>query len=593
MNTLIPDNAILGLALKSISDCVCISDMNRKIIFVNDAFIKMYGYSSGEIIGRPLNILLSEQVLPETVAGIFPATIDGGWCGELIHRRKDGTEFPLNIAISAIRDDQEKPVALMGISKDITETKQMQAKFRTVADLFQKLGTDTSENIKTIVTCACNVIGGAASLYTRLNDNDRYLVVMAGHDLPPDMNIIDSPDGHICYEATIKGLDQTIVLGDLTQTPYMQSDPNVARFGLMSYLGAPVMLRGKTVGSVAVVDLKKRQFHPEEIDLIGILARALSLEEERQDAIRLLETSVFQSPSGILIADAPDVKIRIVNARAMAILTGNDAAKMKAGLNEVKRSWNAFTIDRVPVPIDDLPLSRAIRHGEITENLELILRAENGVEHIVSANAAPVRNADGIITSAVVMFHDITARKQTEQEFRESEVRLRTLINAMPDIVCFKDGDGRWLEANDSDLKLFELEGVEYKGKKDSELAIESEFYRDAFLACEESDEKAWELRGQLRTDETIPCHDGTSKVFDLIKIPTFDDHGKRKGLIVVGRDITERQLAEKTLQHKATELERYNSLMVGRELKMIELKKEINELLIKAGMPEKYMIHE
>jgi hypothetical protein len=46
-------------------------------------------------------------------------------------------------------------------------------------------------------------------------------------------------------------------------------------------------------------------------------------------------------------------------------------------------------------------------------------------------------------------------------------------------------------------------------------------------------------------------------------------------------------------LKKKAEELERFNNLMLGREMKMIELKKEINEMLREAGKEEKYRIHE
>ncbi|MBU0679186.1 MAG: PAS domain S-box protein, partial [Verrucomicrobia bacterium] len=131
------------------------------------------------------------------------------------------------------------------------------------------------------------------------------------------------------------------------------------------------------------------------------------------------------------------------------------------------------------------------------------------------------------------------------EALREQEERLRTLINAMPDIVCFKDGEGRWLEANDFDLKLFGLAGVDYHGKKDSDLAEYSDFYREAFLTCEESDEVAWEARGISRGEEVIPRPDGPPKIFDIIKVPMFNRDGTRKGLVVVGRDITERKEAE------------------------------------------------
>jgi PAS domain S-box-containing protein len=418
------------------------------------------------------------------------------------------------------------------------------------------------------------------------------MVVWAGHNLPPGMKKEDTPHGHICYEATIKGKDKPVIIGDLGATPYALSDPNVARFGLKSYIGAPVSLRGKAIGSLAVVDTLVREFTPEEIDLILILARALSLEEERQEAAAVLHTAVQQSPSGILIADAPDVKIRIANHKALEILHGDDANNVDYELHSKTRGWTSFTLDRTPVPIHDLPLTRAIRTGEIIEEEEIILRASNGKEYYLSINAAPVHNHEGAIISGISIFHDITAKKQMEQDLRESEERLWTLINAIPDSVCFKDGTGKWLVSNNSNVELFELAGVDYEGKTDSDLAGESDFYKDAFRNCAESDEKAWQQRCSTRTDETVRLADGTSKIFEVIKVPTFDQKGERKGLIVVGRDITERHLANEELKEKALELERFNSLMIGRELKMIELKKEINQLLIKSGLEEKYTIH-
>ncbi len=131
---------------------------------------------------------------------------------------------------------------------------------------------------------------------------------------------------------------------------------------------------------------------------------------------------------------------------------------------------------------------------------------------------------------------------------RAREAQLRTLINGMPDIVCFKDGDGRWLEANTFGLNLFGLQGVAYQGKTDSELASYSPFCREAFLQCEATDELAWRQRAPHRSDERIPQPDGTEKVFDVIKIPQFAATGRRQGLVVVGRDVTERQRVEAAL---------------------------------------------
>ncbi|MFZ4546872.1 MAG: response regulator [Bacteroidales bacterium] len=144
---------------------------------------------------------------------------------------------------------------------------------------------------------------------------------------------------------------------------------------------------------------------------------------------------------------------------------------------------------------------------------------------------------------------EIGERNQAEDLMHQSEEHLRTLINSMTDLVCFKDGFGRWLVANEYDLNLFGLTNTDYVGKKDSELAAHSPFYHDVFLNCEASDEKAWQRGIPTLSDETIPLPDGTSLIFEVVKIPSFDPEGNRKGLVVVGRDITERKQAESQLR--------------------------------------------
>jgi two-component system cell cycle sensor histidine kinase/response regulator CckA len=158
----------------------------------------------------------------------------------------------------------------------------------------------------------------------------------------------------------------------------------------------------------------------------------------------------------------------------------------------------------------------------------------------------------GAVTAIVGVGRDITQRRDAEQALEESEARLRTLIDAMPDSVCFKDGEGRWVEANRFYLELFELTEVDYRGKTDAELAVHTEFYREALQTCIETDEAAWASDGPSRGDEIIPRPDGSEKIFDVIKLPMFHADGSRQGLLVLGRDITERRELEARLLHTA-----------------------------------------
>ena len=70
---------------------------------------------------------------------------------------------------------------------------------------------------------------------------------------------------------------------------------------------------------------------------------------------------------------------------------------------------------------------------------------------------------------------------------------------------------------------------------------------------------------------------------------PIKDDEGKVLFITCIAKDITDRMNAEISLKKKSEELQQFNNLMVGRELRMVELKQEVNELLRKQGLAERY----
>ena len=182
-------------------------------------------------------------------------------------------------------------------------------------------------------------------------------------------------------------------------------------------------------------------------------------------------------------------------------------------------------------------------------------------------------------------------------ELEESEKQLQSLINAMPDFVCFKDRDGRWLKVNDACIRIFQLEGIEYQGKKDSELAELNSKLQSSFLTCKESNARAWKENNIIQGEETIPNSDGVVRIFDVTKVPVIHSNGERKGLVVFGHDITEHKQSEKELkkyrenleelikkrtkelEDKNKELERMNDLFVGREFRIKELRDKVKEL--------------
>ncbi len=148
---------------------------------------------------------------------------------------------------------------------------------------------------------------------------------------------------------------------------------------------------------------------------------------------------------------------------------------------------------------------------------------------------------------------EIKRRIQAEatlfQEYKSTEFCLKKLLEYSPDIICFKDEKGRWLKANQADLKLFQLQNVDYYGKTDAELADYTHpLYRNAFLNCEQTDHETWELGEIVNSIEIIPIPGGSPISLDVVKIPLFDEQKKPSALLVIGRDISDHIEAKEQL---------------------------------------------
>jgi PAS domain S-box-containing protein len=130
---------MLAQAIKGIAECVSITSLEGKVIFVNDAFVKTYGYSKEEIIGRSINIVRSINNPPDINKQIIEQTNKGGWQGEILNRSKDGREFPVQLSTSMLKNEKGTIVAQIGIASDITERKKAEAALKQSEKRYQDL----------------------------------------------------------------------------------------------------------------------------------------------------------------------------------------------------------------------------------------------------------------------------------------------------------------------------------------------------------------------------------------------------------------------------------------------------------------------
>jgi PAS domain S-box-containing protein len=130
---------------------------------------------------------------------------------------------------------------------------------------------------------------------------------------------------------------------------------------------------------------------------------------------RILDALMEQVPEGITIADAPDVRIRMVS-RYGRELTGKSKEILEGiTFDKHTQQWDIYCADGVtPAKNQDLPLTRATQKGELVKNEEWWLGNQSGKRIPILCNAAPIKDDLGNIIGGVIAWRDITERKQAE-----------------------------------------------------------------------------------------------------------------------------------------------------------------------------------
>jgi PAS domain S-box-containing protein len=201
------------------------------------------------------------------------------------------------------------------------------------------------------------------------------------------------------------------------------------------------------------------------------------------------------------------------------------------------------------------PATRALREGLIVglANHTLLI-AKDGTERAIDDSAAPIRNEKGEIAGVVLVFRDVTERRQAEQTLRESEERFRLLVEGAQDYAIFMlDPQGNIASWNAGAERIKGYRAAEIIGQHFSIFypveAIEARWPQQELEIAEAEgrfEDEGWRLR-----------KDGSRFWANVVITAVRDKNGTLKGFSKITRDLTERMQKEAQVRESESRFRR------------------------------------
>jgi two-component system CheB/CheR fusion protein len=259
-----------------------------------------------------------------------------------------------------------------------------------------------------------------------------------------------------------------------------------------------------------------------------------------------LQAALEQMPAAIIIVDAPHGRIMHANRRA-STLFGQPYpppflnVKWSAAVLAF-RGWHPDGRRCLP---NEWPLARALETGAVIVDEQIEVSPGESERRTLSVSAAPVLDEDNTVVAAVSAFWDITQLKAAERAVRDSESRLRLIVeNALDFAILMLDTEGNVTAWNAGAEHIFGWTEAEMLRRSGTLIFTEAD--RDAGVPERE-------MRNALHDARAIDerwhvCKDGAAVWASGILTVARDDAGDVKGFVKIMRDNTEQKEAEDRL---------------------------------------------
>jgi PAS domain S-box-containing protein len=537
------------LLFDNAADPIFILDNKGKFIQINKKVKETLGYREKDLIGKKfteMNILTKKSKLIalknfiKRMAGfeIKPYEI------EII--KKNGDIVIGEINASAIKENG-KTIGDMVICRDITEKRKTDEQIKESEKKYKILYESSNDAIMTLEPPSWKFTSGNPATVNMFNTKDEKEFTSLG---PWELSPEKQPNGQLSSEKAKKMIEKAMKEGsnffEWTHKRYKGEDFPA------TVLLSRVELKGRKFLQATVRDISKEKKAQEEIE---------KSEKKFKDIITTIPDWVWElNERGQYTFVGQQIK-KILGYKSEEILGKTPFDLMSK--DEIKKIAKVF--------------EETVKNKKSFSNLENWNVHKNGTKVLLETSGVPILDKKGNLIGYRGIDRDITERKIAEQKIKESEEKYRALISNIPAIVMNVDQNGKIMFINYT-LPGFTIEKTIGKTIYDF---IPPKYHDNA----KETIKQVFKT-GKASIYETIGTGPkGEMKYYSTVVGPIKQEK-KVVSVILISSDITERKKAEERLrrskeelQSKVEELEKFNKLTIGRELKMVELKRRIKEL--------------
>jgi PAS domain S-box-containing protein len=568
---------------KYANDIILLMDSNLKIVEANERAFASYGYSREELLQLNIRDLQVPEARSALDAQIKQVVEQNGFVYESAHLCKDGTIIPVEVSSRVIEVEGKR--FFQSIIRNIAERKQADEKIRhlnvvlrAIRNVNQFITREYDRDQLLQVACKSFVeTRGYRSAWIALLDESGKLITSAEAGVGEHFSsIVKQLEQGDLPQCDLKALRESgVVVFDENRAECHQC-PLADVYPGSSSMTARLEYGGKIYGFITVsvplaltIDEEEINLFREVSDDIAFALHNLDVQADKKKAEEALWESeqrfkaIFDNAAdGILLADMENKKFYSGNRMICQMLGYSQKEIKNLGVMDIHPKKD------IPYVLEQFEKQAS---GEITLAYDIPVKRKDRSVFYADINSFSITLAGK--TYMVGIFRDTTERRQAEEVLKQSEKKYRVLIENLPQKIFLKDRNSVYVSCNENYARDLKIRSDEITGKTDYDFYPKelAEKYRAA-------DQKIVEVGNIEAVDEKY-LQNAHEVWVHTVKTPVKDGKGNIVGILGIFWDISEHKKMEDELKKRVKELEDFYEIGVGRELRMIELKKEIENL--------------